>query len=117
ATFYRDLRQRGEYRMWLDTKLKGYFAKKSVHWADCTVAPSQAFADDLRRWTGKEVMAIHHGFDAEVFFGDDSPLPAEIENKLLAADDCLRLLFVSHYNYYRNFETLFRAFALLRDRM
>jgi len=27
------------------------------------------------------------------------------------------LLFVSHYNYYRNFETLFRAVALLRDRM
>ncbi len=27
------------------------------------------------------------------------------------------LLFVSHYNYYRNFETLIRALPLLRDRM
>ncbi len=117
AAFSRDLWQRGEYRMWLDTKLKGHFAKKSVHWADCTVAPSQAFADDLGRWTGREVMAIHHGFDARVFFGDNSPLPPEVNDKLCSTDDCLRLLFVSHYNYYRNFETVFRAVALLRERM
>lgn len=117
TAFYRDLSQRGEYGMWLGTKLRGYFAKKSVHWADCTVAPSQAFADDLLQWTGKEVVAIHHGFDAGVFFGSDAPLPAEVHDKLFAADDCLRLLFVSHYNYYRNFETLFRAIALLRERI
>jgi len=117
TAFYRDLWQRGEYRMWLDTKLKGYFAKKSVHWAECTVAPSRAFAGDLRHWTGKDVTAIHHGFDAGVFFGDNSPLPAEVNDKLFSVDDRLRLLFVSHYNYYRNFETLFRAVALLRERM
>src|SRR5205814_8912381 len=28
----------------------------------------------------------------------------------------LRLLFVSHYNYYRNFATLLRAIPLLRER-
>jgi glycosyltransferase involved in cell wall biosynthesis len=117
SDFYRDLRRRHEYRMLCDTKLRGYFAKKSVRWADCTVAPSQAFADELRRWTGKEVSAIHHGFDSEVFFGDNSLLPAEVNDKLITAGDSLRLLFVSHYNYYRNFETLFRAVALLRDRM
>jgi len=117
ADFSRDLRKRREYRMWLDTKIRGYFAKKSVHWADCTVAPSHAFANDLRRWAGKDVLAVHHGFDHEVFFGDQSPLPAEIAGKLSAAADCLRFLFVSHYNYYRNFETLFRAVALVRDRM
>ncbi len=115
--FYRDLRRRREYGMWVDTKLKGYFARKSVHWADCTVAPSRSFADDLRRWTGRDVMAVHHGFDHDVFFGDDSPLHPEVAGKLSAGGDCLRLLFVSHYNYYRNFETLFRAVALLRDRM
>jgi len=31
-----------------------------------------------------------------------------------AAKDSLRLLFVSHYNYYRNFETLLRALPLLQ---
>jgi len=111
--FYRDLRHRGEYGMWLDTKIRGVFAKRSVQWADCTVAPSQAFANELQRWTGRQVSSIHHGFDPGVFFGDKS-LARELTEKLQAAEGCLKLLFVSHYNYYRNFETLFRAIALLR---
>lgn len=114
ADFYRDLRRRGEYGMWLDTKMRGIFAKRSIRWADCTVAPSRAFANELSRWAGREVNSIHHGFDAGVFFGDKSPLPAEILEKLHAAEGCVKLLFVSHYNYYRNFETLFRALALAR---
>ncbi len=112
--FYRDLRHRGEYGMWLDTKIRGVFAKKSVQWADCTVAPSHAFANELQRWTGRQVSSIHHGFDPGVFSGDKSPLARELTEKLQAAEGCLKLLFVSHYNYYRNFETLFRALALLR---
>lgn len=112
--FYRDLRRRGEYGMWLDTKIRGIFAKKSVQWADCTVAPSRAFANELESWTGREVSSVHHGFDAAVFFGDKSPLPPEVLDKLRAAEGCVKLLFVSHYNYYRNFETLFGALALAR---
>lgn len=112
--FYRDLRHRGEYGMWLDTRIRGVFAKKSVQWADYTVAPSRAFANQLQRWTGREVSSIHHGFDPGVFFGDKSTLHRELAEKLQAAEGCLKLLFVSHYNYYRNFETLFRAIALLR---
>jgi glycosyltransferase involved in cell wall biosynthesis len=113
--FYRDLRSRGEYRMWADTRIKGFLARGSLLWADRTVAPSRAFADDLRRWTGKEVLAIHHGFDRELFFADRSGLPEPIRQKLDAAKSCLKLLFVSHYNYYRNFETLLRAIPLLRQ--
>ena len=109
SDFYRDLRARGEYRMWLDTKARGLLAKRSVRWADRTVAPSQAFADDLQRWTGVEVVPIHHGFDRDYFFAENTPLPAEVRNKLQGAENSLRLLFVSHYNYYRNFETLLRA--------
>lgn len=112
--FYRDLVRRREYRMWVDTKIRGEFAKRSVQWADRTVAPSGAFADELQRWTRQSVSSIHHGFDAGVFFADTAPLSAEIEGKLRAADGCLKLLYVSHYNYYRNFETLFRAIALVR---
>jgi len=115
ADFYRDLRRRREYGMWLDTKIKGMAAKRSVAWADCTVAPSRAFADDLERWTGRKVASVHHGFDAGVFFADNSPLAAEVAKSLQAAQGCLKLLFVSHYNYYRNFETLFRAVALVRQ--
>jgi glycosyltransferase involved in cell wall biosynthesis len=117
ADFYRDLRSRHEYRACLDTHLRALIAKRSIRWADVTVAPSEAFAAELRRWTGAPVRAIHHGFDQEAFVRDSSPLESEVEEKLRAAGQALKLLFVSHYNYYRNFETLIRALPLLRDQM
>jgi len=115
--FFRDLRGRGDYSLWFDTYIKGVFARRSIHWADGTVAPSEAFAEELRRWSGVHVAAIHHGFDAENFFRDNTPLPANIQQKLDLAKGALRLLYVSHYNYYRNFETLLRAVPLLRERL
>ena len=114
--YYRDLRRRNEYGLWLETRLRGLLAKKSIDWADITVAPSEAFAAELRRWTGAEIQAIHHGFDCEAFTRDPTALPAQVEEKLRAAEGSIKLLFVSHYNYYRNFETLIRALPLLRDR-
>jgi glycosyltransferase involved in cell wall biosynthesis len=117
--FMRDLRQRREYGLWLDTRIKGSLARRSVHWADCTVAPTEAFAQELQLWTGREVVAIHHGFDHEAFFRDQTALATDIRQKLNpeTEKDTLRLLYVSHYNYYRNFETLFRALPLMRQRL
>jgi glycosyltransferase involved in cell wall biosynthesis len=115
--FYRDLRTRHEYRMWLETHVRGVMAKRSIRWADCTVAPSEVFAAELARWTGIRVLAIPHGFDRDAFTADPSPLAPEVEQKLGAAEDSFKLLFVSHYNYYRNFETLIRSLPLLRDRL
>jgi glycosyltransferase involved in cell wall biosynthesis len=115
--FFRDLMHRGDYGLWLDTKLKGQMAKWSVRTADRTVAPSQAFADEIERWTGVRALAIHHGFDRNLFFRDTEPPPQELANKLERTSDELRLLFVSHYNYYRNFETLIRALSVLRKRI
>jgi glycosyltransferase involved in cell wall biosynthesis len=117
SDFDRDLWHRREFGMWLDTRIRSAFAKRSVHWADCTVAPSQAFADELRRWTGRNVRAIYHGFDHELFFRDQSQLPDHVQCKLLDAKDSLKLLFVSHYNYYRNFETLFQALPLITQKL
>jgi glycosyltransferase involved in cell wall biosynthesis len=114
ADFYRDLRARGDYQLWLDTRIKGVFAKRSVHWADHTVAPSRAFAEELRRWTGVPVLSIHHGFNRTTFCEDAPALPAETQQKVDSAKGALRLLFVSHYNYYRNFETLLRAIPLIQ---
>jgi len=109
--FYRDLLRRGEYRLWMDTRLKSYVAKSAVKTADVTVAPSEAFAADLRKWTGTDVLAIHHGFDSNAFFAGETALSPAIKNKLESKPRGTRLLFVSHYNYYRNFETLIRGFA------
>jgi len=44
-------------------------------------------------------------------------LPASAQIQLDQGKDALRLLFVSHYNYYRNFETLFRALPILSSRL
>jgi glycosyltransferase involved in cell wall biosynthesis len=116
SDFYHDLRSRREYGMWMDTRIRGTLARKSIHWADVTVAPSEAFAAELRRWSGRNhIVAIHHGFDPVAFTHDDHPLPPEVEEKLRAADGSLKLLFVSHYNYYRNFETLIRALPAIRE--
>jgi glycosyltransferase involved in cell wall biosynthesis len=118
ADFYRDLLQRGEYRIWLDTRVRGWLARKSVGWANVTIAPSEAFAAELRRGTGGEhILAILHGFDPVSFARDVSPLNAEVQQKLRAAEGAVKLLFVSHYNYYRNFETLIGALPLIRERL
>jgi glycosyltransferase involved in cell wall biosynthesis len=115
--FYDDLRERRAYRIWFDTRSRAFFARLSVRWADCTVAPSKAFADTLRLWSGGTVVSIYHGFDPEIFFRDQSPLPAAIQDKIDSGRNTLRLIFVSHYNYYRNFETLLRAIPHIQQRL
>ena len=117
ADFRRDLRARHDYLLWADTWIKGWYARQSVLRADATVAPSDAFARELVQWTGKKVLVIHHGFDRDAFTRSPTPLPDRVQQQLDEANDALRLLFVSHYNYYRNFETLIRALPLLRSRL
>jgi glycosyltransferase involved in cell wall biosynthesis len=111
--FSADLIRRGEYRMWLDTKLKASLARRSIHWATRTVAPSKAFAGDLQKWAGKPVLAVHHGFDRRTFCDGRVPIPEEILGRLRCPPGTLRILLISHYNYYRNFETVLRAIALM----
>jgi glycosyltransferase involved in cell wall biosynthesis len=117
SDFRRDVRARGEYGIWGDTLVKGWLARHSIRRADVTVAPSESFALELSQWGGKKVVSLHHGFDSTAFTGDTTPLPPAAKAQLDHARDDLRLLFVSHYNYYRNFETLFRALPLLRERL
>jgi glycosyltransferase involved in cell wall biosynthesis len=117
ADFYHDLRARWAYGIWLDTRVRGFFARLSVPSADCTVAPSKAFADTLRLWAQGKVVSIYHGFDPGMFFQDHTQLSPEIQDKIDSGKDALRLIFVSHYNYYRNFETLLRALPRIRERL
>jgi glycosyltransferase involved in cell wall biosynthesis len=112
--FSRDLLSRREYRAWLDLRVRSVLAKRSIRWADVTVAPSHAFAEELKRWSGADAISIYHGFDRQAFTRDSTPLASEVEAQLRAAEGSLKILFVSHYNYYRNFETLIRALPLLR---
>jgi len=115
--FLRDVRARGAYAIWADTIVKGWMARRSISCADITIAPSEAFAEELRRWSGRKIISVHHGFDPDAFTSDAAPLPPEANTQLEQGKDALRLLFVSHYNYYRNFETLFRAMPILSSRL
>lgn len=117
SDFSRDVLDRRDYGAWVDARVKGFFARRSIFWADKTVAPSQAFADVLQKWTRREVLSIFHGFNRHQFFENDLSLPPDVQGKINAANGALKLLFVSHYNYYRNFETLLRAIPLLRQRL
>lgn len=117
SDFSRDLLARRAYSIWLDTKLKSVLAKRSLRWADCTVAPTAAFAHEIHAWSGHTVLAIHHGFDRNAFLEHGTALPPGVEREIEASAGALRLLFVSHYNYYRNFETLFHAVPLIRERI
>lgn len=112
--FALDLCHRRKFTLWLDTRAKAWLAKRSINWADVTVAPSEAFARELEVWSGERVTTIHHGFDGKSFTTDRAPLPPQVKRQLDGTRDCLRLLFVSHYNYYRNFETLLRALPRIR---
>jgi glycosyltransferase involved in cell wall biosynthesis len=115
--FLHDVRARRDYAMWADTLVKGWLARRSITRADITVAPSAAFAQELSQWSGRKILSVHHGFDSDAFTKDVTPLPSQIQVQLDEGKDALRLLFVSHYNYYRNFETLFRAMPILRSRL
>jgi glycosyltransferase involved in cell wall biosynthesis len=117
SDFLRDVRARGDYAIWADTLVKGWLARRSIGCADITVAPSEAFAQELSEWSGRKVLSVHHGFDPDIFTSDAAPLPSAAKTQLEQGKDALRLLFVSHYNYYRNFETLFRAMPILSSRL
>jgi len=117
ADFLRDVRERRDYRLWADTALKSMLARWSVRIADRTVAPSETFAAQLRDWTGKEVSCIHHGFDRRTFFDESVALPQTVQARIAATEGSIQVLFASHYNYYRNFETLIRAIAILKQKL
>jgi glycosyltransferase involved in cell wall biosynthesis len=115
--FIRDLRTRGDYTIWFDTLAKGWLARSSISRADITVAPSEAFAHELSLWSGQNVRFLAHGFDSDAFDADACPLSSEVRGQLENGHEALRLLFVSHYNYYRNFETLLRAMPILSSKL
>jgi glycosyltransferase involved in cell wall biosynthesis len=120
ADFYSELWKRKQLDLWLDTHARARFAKRSILKADYVIAPSEAFANEIRTWVGKKqpaVVSIPHGFDPLRFFESDDPLPEAIKIGLSHESRCLRLLFVSHYNYFRNFDTLVRALPLIKKRL
>jgi glycosyltransferase involved in cell wall biosynthesis len=116
--FERDLRSRKQYLSLAGHRLKSRVARASIQQAQINVTPTAAFANRIQGYNGlaeRKFEVLHFGFDAIIFTADNEPLPAEQVAKLRPQENCLRLLYVSHYNYYRNFETLIRALPVIKQ--
>lgn len=117
AYFENDLKSRGLYSELIKHRLKSRLARISVKQADINITPTRAFGDRIRAGNGlkaEKFEVLRFGFDRDLFTANDEPLPAERSSKLNLSDNCYRLLYVSHYNYFRNFETLIRALPIIK---
>jgi glycosyltransferase involved in cell wall biosynthesis len=118
--FERDLRARRRYAELLGNRLKRQLALASIKRAEINVAPTAAFAERLRSFNGQSrptFEVLHFGVDPAILAADGEPLPSEQVVKLRLPEPKRRILYVSHYNYFRNFETLLRALPLIKERL
>lgn len=117
SEFTRDLLTRGEYTAWATHKVKSWLSRISIRQASINVAPSAALLEQLQsitRFAASRFSVLPFGFDQRQFAADPEPLAAQAYEKLNLQPNCRRLLYVSHYNYFRNFETLLRALPALK---
>jgi glycosyltransferase involved in cell wall biosynthesis len=118
--FERDLISRKLYGELAVHRVKSLISRASIKRADINVTPTTAFTDRIRSSDGLSVArfeTLPFGFDPEIFTTSREPLPEWQEDRLRAHEDRVRLLFVSHYNYYRNFETLIRALPIIKQKI
>lgn len=126
--FERDLLERGLYGELAGHRLKRALARLSIKAADANVTPTAAFAERIRQSNGlssRRFTVIPFGFDAGIFNAESAPLTEEQMARLRLNEAAAapvpverpikRLLYVSHYNYFRNFETLIRALPLISE--
>ena len=116
-TFVRDLWGRGEYAAWFGHQIKCWLARLSIKTANINVTPSAALLQQLDFAAGSSTgrfVVLPFGFDQQQFSANSEPLPIQLREKLNLQPNCRRLLYVSHYNYFRNFETLLRALPTLK---
>lgn len=132
--FARDLQSRKLRGALLAHRMKSWLARQSIKHvsrrAAINVAPTKAFADRIQAAFGQasdgasraRVEALPFGFDVASFTSNRKALPETLLAKLNLPDqnpntNCRRLLYISHYNYFRNFETLIRALPLIKSRL
>ncbi|MBS1789491.1 MAG: glycosyltransferase family 4 protein [Acidobacteria bacterium] len=118
--FDRDLRHRRLFGQLVSHKFKSWLAWQSIRQATVNVTPTNAFAKRIRSRREHQdikIETLRFGFDSDGFFNTQDPLPDSLAAKLDLQDGCRRVLFVSHYNYFRNFETLLRALPLIKSQL
>ncbi|MDQ3009404.1 MAG: glycosyltransferase, partial [Acidobacteriota bacterium] len=132
--FTRDLQSRKLRGALLTHRIKSWLARQSIKHvsgkhvsgkhvsgrAAINVAPTEAFANRIQSTSGLGHVAVEvlrFGFDVQSFTDDRDALPEAVLAQLNLNANCRRLLYVSHYNYFRNFETLIRALPLIKSRL
>lgn len=118
--FEHDLKSRKQTAALAAHRLKACLARVSINQAQINVTPTAAFAEKIRQRDGlskSQFEVLHFGFDPKIFTAAREPLPAVSAAKLKPRENCRRLLYVSHYNYYRNFETLIRALPAIKSEL
>lgn len=113
--FNADLRQRKEWKMLADHKIKTWLSNLSLRVSTSYVTPTQAMAVHLLRAgvPSEKVKVLPFGFDSEVFLTPRSDFYPVQVRELARSREMKSLLYVSHYNYFRNFETLLAALPLI----
>lgn len=118
--FVSDLQSRKLHKLLFAHKMKSWLARQSIKQATVNVAPTAAFANRIQTTEslrGSKIEALRFGFDHKGFTANQESLPETLLAKLNLNPNCRRLLYVSHYNYFRNFETLIRALPILKSRL
>jgi glycosyltransferase involved in cell wall biosynthesis len=116
--FANDLKTRGLYSELMGHRLKSFLARASVNQADINITPTRAFADHIskaNKSNDRRFEVLHFGFDLDGFTASKEPLAREQAAKLNLSENCYRILYVSQYNYFRNFETLIRALPIIKE--
>lgn len=116
----RVLRERGDLAEMANILLRRRMALASIASSRVNVVPTAAFGRDIREYlpriSHRRFQVVPHGFDHDRFRHASQTLDAALFERLSREPGVRRILLVSHYNYFRNFETLLRAAAILKDR-
>ena len=110
--FVDDLRRRRHYAWIIRHRLKGRMVLASAWAADVVVTPTAAMADQLARALRRPLRD-----QRTLWFGHHPRSTCSRADPLLPpASSEIRFAIVSFYNYFRNFETVFRALAILKEK-
>lgn len=118
----RELRRRRAVRELLQTLFRRQIAVASIRSSAINVVPTAAFAEEIQEWLSPRdnvrFEVVPFGFDHAGFAKPVDEFNREtLRSRLSKKPGVRRILLVSHYNYFRNFDTVLRAIAILKGRL
>jgi glycosyltransferase involved in cell wall biosynthesis len=93
-------------------------ALASIQDSICNVVPTRAFAEDIRaslpEIPEERFFVVPHGFERASFMRSGPEFSSRLASILAPKPAGKRILMVSHYNYFRNFDTVLKAVSILK---